>query len=60
LEGGKNHNSAETLKRPKISSKFMFDQPVVHHRQTVCEADFRRLQKHTEERNLLNASQSGF
>jgi hypothetical protein len=41
LKGSRNHNSAETRKRPKISLKPTSDQPLVHYGQTIWEADFK-------------------
>jgi hypothetical protein len=41
LEGGKNHNYAETRQRLKISPKFSSDQHLVHYRQTIREAYFK-------------------
>jgi hypothetical protein len=35
LKGGKNHDSAETRQRHKISPEFTFDQPLVHYRQAI-------------------------
>jgi hypothetical protein len=59
FEGIKKHNSAKTWQRPTISPKFMPDQPLVHYRKTE-KLILRSVQKHTDERNLLNASQFGF
>jgi hypothetical protein len=61
LEGNKIHKSAETRQRPKMSSKFMSDQFLVHYEQTIWQADFKNNQNtHTEERNRLSASQFVF
>jgi hypothetical protein len=47
-------------KDPKIPSKFTSDQPPVHDGQTVQKVILKFVQKHIEERGLLNASQFGF
>jgi hypothetical protein len=60
LEGGKNCNCAETQQRPKISTKSMSDQPLAHTGKLFEKLILRTIQKHTEERNLLNSSHFGF
>jgi hypothetical protein len=60
LEGSKNQNSAETQQRPSVSPKFTSNQPLSHYGKLFEKLLLRTIQKHTEERNLLNASQFGF
>jgi hypothetical protein len=59
LEGGKNHNSAETWQRPKISPN-LCPISILSTMGKLFELILRTTQKHTEERRLLNASQFEF
>jgi hypothetical protein len=40
-ERKKNHKPAETRQRPKMFTKFIFDQPLAHNGKTIREADFK-------------------
>jgi hypothetical protein len=60
LEGSKNHNVTETRQGTKILSKFTSDLPPVHDGQTISNIFLNTLQKHTDERGMLNESQFGF
>jgi hypothetical protein len=60
FEGSKHHISAKTWQRPKISPKFMFDQALVHYRQTIWEADLKNNPKTHWGKKLTNSWQFGF
>jgi hypothetical protein len=56
----KNQNCAQTRQIHKISPKITSDQPLVQWGKVFENVILRTIQKHTEERNLRNASQFGF
>jgi hypothetical protein len=60
LEGGKNHNSANTWQRTKISPNLHLISLLSTMGKLSEKLISRRIQNHNEERNLLNASQSDF
>lgn len=57
LEGSKNYNSAKTRQRPKIFSKLMSNQPLVHCRQT---ADLKHNPKSNWGKELTKCKSFGF
>jgi hypothetical protein len=59
LEGSRNHNPAKTSQRPKFPPTLKSDQLLVHYGQTSLKTDIEKIQRHTDEINLLNVSQFG-
>jgi hypothetical protein len=60
LEGDKNHNSAKTWQRPKLSPNFGLINLLSTTSKLFEKLILRSFQKHTEDRNVLNASQFDF